>query len=120
MSRVAPLHGAGGSGAPVRDPGAEAPQKNVPELTLDRTVRLLESAWDEPELRLARAVELVEYHIRRNKIAKASHDRRGSGNTRRSNSCCWRITKWPSLEQSDYPRCWAPRAPRQGQRTLKC
>ena len=37
-------------------------------------MRLLEAAREEPRLRLARAVELVEYHIRRNKIAKASHD----------------------------------------------
>jgi hypothetical protein len=50
-------------------------QKKVPELTLDRTVRLLEAAWEEPVLRLVRAIALVEYHIRRNKIAKASHDK---------------------------------------------
>jgi SRSO17 transposase len=49
--------------------------RDVPELTLDRTVRLLEAAWEEPRLRLARAIELVEYHIRRNKVAKASHDK---------------------------------------------
>jgi SRSO17 transposase len=47
----------------------------VPELTLDRTVRLLEAALEEPELKLPRAVALVEYHIHRNKIAKASHDK---------------------------------------------
>ncbi len=47
----------------------------VPELTLDRTVRLLEAALEEPELRLPRAVALVEYHVHRNKIAKASHDK---------------------------------------------
>jgi hypothetical protein len=50
-------------------------QPQVPELTLDRTVRLLEAAMEEPELRLPRAVALVEYHIDRNKIAKASHDK---------------------------------------------
>jgi SRSO17 transposase len=44
----------------------------VPELTLDRTVRLLEAALEEPELRLTRAVALVEYHIDRDRIAKAS------------------------------------------------
>jgi SRSO17 transposase len=49
--------------------------KEVPGLTLDRTVRLLEAALAEPELRLARAVALVEYHIRRNRAAKASHDK---------------------------------------------
>src|SRR4051812_37545995 len=48
-------------------------QHQVPELTLDRTVRLLEAALEEPELRLPRAVALVEYHIDRNKIAKSSH-----------------------------------------------
>lgn len=36
-------------------------------------MRLLEAAWEEPRLRLARAIDLVEYHIRRNKISKASH-----------------------------------------------
>ena len=50
-------------------------QHQVPELTLDRTVRLLEAALEEPELRLPRAVALVEYHVHRNKIAKASHDK---------------------------------------------
>ena len=44
-------------------------------LTLDRTVRLLEAALEEPGLKLARAVALVVYHIRRNRVAKASHDK---------------------------------------------
>jgi hypothetical protein len=47
----------------------------VPELTLDRTVRLLEAALEEPELKLPRAVALVDYHVGRNKVAKASHDK---------------------------------------------
>jgi hypothetical protein len=47
----------------------------VPELTLDRTVRLLGAALEEPELKLPRAVALVDYHIRRNRVAKASHDK---------------------------------------------
>jgi hypothetical protein len=47
----------------------------VPGLTLDRTLRLLEAALEEPELKLVRAVALVEYHIRRNRVAKASHDK---------------------------------------------
>ena len=38
-------------------------------------MRLLEAAWEEPRLRLARAIELVEYHVRRNKVAKASHSK---------------------------------------------
>ena len=44
-------------------------------MTLDRTVRLLEAALEEPELKLPRAVALVEYHVDRNKIAKASHEK---------------------------------------------
>ena len=38
-------------------------------------MRLLEAALEEPRLRLARAIALVEYHARRNEIAKASHDK---------------------------------------------
>jgi hypothetical protein len=45
----------------------------VPELTLDRTVRLLEAALEEPELRLPRATALVDYHVRRNEVARKSH-----------------------------------------------
>jgi hypothetical protein len=45
----------------------------VPELTLDRTVRLLEAALGEPELRLPRATALVDYHVRRNEAARKSH-----------------------------------------------
>jgi hypothetical protein len=45
----------------------------VPELTLDRTVRLLEAAMMEPGLKLPRATALVDYHVRRNKVARASH-----------------------------------------------
>jgi hypothetical protein len=45
----------------------------VPGLTLDRTVRLLESALAEPELRLPRATTLVECHVRRNEVARRSH-----------------------------------------------
>ena len=45
----------------------------MPELTLDRTVRLLEAALLEPEVRLPRATALVDYHVRRNKLARKSH-----------------------------------------------
>ena len=62
-----------GPGAPVRDAGAEAAPKKAPELTLDRTVRLLEAALEEPELRLPRATALVDYHVRRNEVARKSH-----------------------------------------------
>ena len=70
---MAPPHDAGRAGPPVRDVGAEAAPPKVPELTLDRTVRLLQAALEEPELELPRATALVEYHVRRNKAAKKSH-----------------------------------------------
>ena len=44
-------------------------------LTLDRAVRLVRSALAERELSLEAAIRLVEYHIERNKSAKASHDK---------------------------------------------
>jgi hypothetical protein len=48
-------------------------QRKTPELTLDRTVRLLQAALEEPELRLPRATALVDYHVRRNEVARRSH-----------------------------------------------
>ena len=45
----------------------------MPELTLDRTVRLLAAALSEPDLRLPRATALVGYHVRRNEAARKSH-----------------------------------------------
>jgi hypothetical protein len=42
---------------------------------LDRTVRLLRSALGEGRLPLAQAIRLVEYHIRRNEIARTSHEK---------------------------------------------
>jgi hypothetical protein len=36
-------------------------------------VRLLEAALQESDLRLLRATLLVDYHVTRNKVAKASH-----------------------------------------------
>lgn len=40
---------------------------------MDRTVRLLEAALAEPELRLPRATVLVDDHVRRNEVARRSH-----------------------------------------------
>jgi SRSO17 transposase len=48
-------------------------KKITPELTLDRTVRLLQRAMDVPGLSLELALLLVDYHIRRNAIAQRSH-----------------------------------------------
>jgi hypothetical protein len=43
---------------------------------LDRTVRLLVAAFEEPgRLTVRRAIALVDYHIRRNQIARASHEK---------------------------------------------
>ena len=36
-------------------------------------MRLLQAALEEPELRLPRATALVEYHVRRNAVARKSH-----------------------------------------------
>jgi hypothetical protein len=38
-------------------------------------VRLLGAAFEEPELRLPRAIALVGYHVRRNEVARKSHTR---------------------------------------------
>ena len=42
-------------------------------MTLDRTVRLLQRAIAVPGLTLELALLLVEYHIRRNEVARRSH-----------------------------------------------
>ena len=36
-------------------------------------MELLEAALSEPELRLPRATALVDYHVRRNEVARRSH-----------------------------------------------
>ena len=36
-------------------------------------MRLLEAALEEPALRLPRATALVDYHVRRNGVARKSH-----------------------------------------------
>jgi hypothetical protein len=38
-------------------------------------VRLLRSALIDRELSLEKAIALVEYHVRRNRVAKISHDK---------------------------------------------
>jgi SRSO17 transposase len=48
-------------------------KKKVPELTLDRMVRLLREAIEIPGLSRGMAIRLMEYHIRRNEIARKSH-----------------------------------------------
>ena len=36
-------------------------------------MRLLQAALEEPEMRLPRATALVDYHVRRNEVARKSH-----------------------------------------------
>ncbi len=57
-----------------RDPKALAADPGAAQhLTLDRVVRLLWSAIGVPRLSLEAAIELVNYHINRNRIARNSH-----------------------------------------------
>jgi len=49
-------------------------RKEIPALSLDRTVRLLIAALKLPHLNEDHAVRLVEYHVRRNEIARKSHE----------------------------------------------
>jgi SRSO17 transposase len=48
-------------------------RKTVPELTLDMAVRLLASALPLPKLTEQDALEIVQYHLDRNRVAKNSH-----------------------------------------------
>ena len=73
MGRVAPPHDFGRAGHWFVILVRRRLRRDVPELTLDRTVRLLEAVLEEPELRLARAIALVDYHVRRNEVARKSH-----------------------------------------------
>ena len=45
----------------------------MPELKLDRTVRLLQRAIEVPGLSLRLALLLVDYHIRRDGVTHRSH-----------------------------------------------
>jgi hypothetical protein len=42
----------------------------------------MEAALGEPELRLTRAAALVEYHVRRNEVARSSHAKTWRGKHR--------------------------------------
>jgi len=48
-------------------------KRRVPDLTLEMAMRLLRSALPRPQLSLADAEELVEYHLERNRQATKSH-----------------------------------------------
>lgn len=48
-------------------------QSEVPELTLDMALRLLRASFARPTLSEDEAVELIDYHLERNRIAHDSH-----------------------------------------------
>jgi SRSO17 transposase len=48
-------------------------KREIPELTLDMALRLLRSAFARPQLDTETAIELVEYHLERNRVAHDSH-----------------------------------------------
>ena len=47
--------------------------KKTPALTLDMALRLLKSALSRPKLTLEDAMDIVDYHLQRNKVACESH-----------------------------------------------
>ena len=53
----------------------ETMQSDELKAALKAAVRLLRSALDEATLSLPRAILLVDYHIRRNETARASHEK---------------------------------------------
>jgi hypothetical protein len=70
---VAPSPDDGGAGAPAGDADTPAPQRKTPELTLDLAVRALQAALPRPTFTATDALTIIEYHLKRNGIAKQSH-----------------------------------------------
>jgi len=48
-------------------------KQSVPELTLDLALRVLRSAFARPTLTEDEAMDIIDYHLRRNKVAHDSH-----------------------------------------------
>jgi SRSO17 transposase len=48
-------------------------QKKTPELSLDMALHLVKSALSRPTMNEEEAIALVEYHLRRNRVARRSH-----------------------------------------------
>ena len=48
-------------------------KKDVPDLTLDMAMRVLRSAFAKPTLSEQEAIDLVDYHLARNRVAHDSH-----------------------------------------------
>lgn len=50
-------------------------QEDMPELTLPRALELMQAAMNRPTLTEADALRLTEYHLQRNRVARASHQK---------------------------------------------
>jgi SRSO17 transposase len=48
-------------------------KRDVPELTLDMAIRVLRSAFAKPTLSEQEAIDLIDYHLDRNRVAHDSH-----------------------------------------------
>ena len=48
-------------------------KKDVPELTLDMALQFLRSVFARPKLSEEEAIDLVDYHLKRNRTARDSH-----------------------------------------------
>ena len=70
---MAPSHESGGSGSSVHHADAARPGKKTPELTLDRTVALLQAVLPLPVLTPERSLPLLAYYLERNRIAQQAH-----------------------------------------------
>ena len=46
---------------------------NVPELTLDLALRVLRSSFARPTLTEDEAMDIIDYHLKRNRVAHDSH-----------------------------------------------
>ena len=74
LEQLAPSHEPGGAGASVRDVDeAGRRSSDVPELTLDMALRVLRSAFARPTLSEDEAMDIIDYHLERNRVAHESH-----------------------------------------------
>ncbi len=48
-------------------------QRDLPELTLDLALRVLRASFARPTLNEDEAMEIIDYHIERNRVAHDSH-----------------------------------------------
>jgi len=73
LDELASSYGFGrrGSFVPYRHPNT--PKKNEPAITLPLIFQLLSAVLPHPTLTPERALEIIKYHIERNRIAKECH-----------------------------------------------